>query len=760
MPKKTEIDHYSDKEALDFHIKGKSGKIEINSSKPLITKRDLSLAYSPGVAAPVKEIAKNPDLAYDYTSKGNLVAVISNGSAILGLGNLGSLASKPVMEGKSVLFKRFADIDSIDIEINNSDPNSIIETIKNIGGTFGGINLEDIAAPDCFIIERKLKDLLDIPIFHDDQHGTAIITTAALINALDISKKKINEVKIVINGAGASAQACANLFKSSGVPSKNIIMCDSKGVIYKGRKNIDQFKSAHAVDTKLRTLEDAIKNADVFLGLSAKDVVSKKMVESMAKNPIIFACANPDPEIKPELIKEVRADAIIATGRSDYPNQVNNLIGFPYIFRGALDVRAKEINEEMKVAAANAIALLARENVPDEVVSAYGGDRPRYGKDYIIPSTFDPRLISVIPAAVAEAAMKSGVARKNIADFEIYKDQLTNRLDPTMSLMQGINAKVRKNPKRVIFAEGEDENMLKAAIEFGRNKLGVPILIGAEKRIKEQLKNIGLDENYKIKIVNSTDKSKREEYTKHLYKKLQREGQLERDVDRLVRNDRIAWGASMIACKDADAMVTGNIRHYAASIEKLKKVTEPRPGEEIFGMTMITLRGKTILVADTNVQDFPSPSRLVKVSKSCVRVARLFGFDPKVAFLSHSTFGKPISKNTKHVRDAIDLLRKEKVDFDFDGEMQPDVALNPIYKDIYPFSKIVGNANILIMPALHSAAISTKLMKVFGGGKLIGPLLIGLGSPIEVAPLRATTSEILNLASIAAYSSDVIDYSH
>ena len=760
MPKKTEIDHYSDKEALDFHIKGKSGKIEIISSKPLTTKRDLSLAYSPGVAAPVKEIAKNPDLAYDYTSKGNLVAVISNGSAILGLGNLGSLASKPVMEGKSVLFKRFADIDSIDIEINNSDPNSIIETIKNIGGTFGGINLEDIAAPDCFIIEQKLKDLLDIPIFHDDQHGTAIITTAALINALDISKKRINEVKIVVNGAGASAQACANLFKSSGVPSKNIIMCDSKGVIYKGRKNIDQFKSAHAVDTKLRTLEEAIKNADVFLGLSAKDVVSKKMVESMAKNPIIFACANPDPEIKPELITEVRSDAIIATGRSDYPNQVNNLIGFPYIFRGALDVRAKEINEEMKVAAANAIALLARENVPDEVVSAYGGDRPRYGKDYIIPSTFDPRLISVIPAAVAEAAMKSGVARKNIADFEIYRDQLTNRLDPTMSLMQGINAKVRKNPKRVIFAEGEDENMLKAAIEFGRNKLGVPILIGAEKRIKEQLKNIGLDENYKIEIVNSTDKLKREKYTKHLYKKLQREGQLERDVDRLVRNDRIAWGASMIACKDADAMVTGNIRHYAASIEKLKKVTEPRPGEEIFGMTMITLRGKTILVADTNVQDFPSPLRLVKVSKSCVRVARLFGFDPKVAFLSHSTFGKPISKNTKHVRDAIDLLRKEKVDFDFDGEMQPDVALNPIYKDIYPFSKIVGNANILIMPALHSAAISTKLMKVFGGGKLIGPLLIGLGSPIEVAPLRATTSEILNLASIAAFSSDVIDYSN
>ncbi len=760
MPKKTEIDHYTDKEALDFHIKGKSGKIEISSSKPLTTKRDLSLAYSPGVAAPVKEIAKNPDLAYDYTSKGNLVAVISNGSAILGLGNLGALASKPVMEGKSVLFKRFADIDSIDIEINSNDTDSIIDTIKNIGGTFGGINLEDIAAPDCFIIEQKLKELLDIPIFHDDQHGTAIITTAALINALHISKKEIGDVKVVINGAGASAQACANLFKSTGVKSEKIIMCDSKGVIYKGRKNIDQFKSTHAVETKLRTLEEAIKGADVFLGLSAKDVVTKSMVKSMSKDPIIFACANPDPEIKPELILETRTDAIIATGRSDYPNQVNNLIGFPYIFRGALDVRAKEINEDMKIAAAKAIALLARENVPDEVVSAYGGDRPRYGKDYIIPSTFDPRLISVIPAAVAEAAIKSGVARKKLNDLEIYKDQLANRLDPTMSLMQGINAKVRKSPKRVIFAEGEDENMLKAAIEFGRNKLGTPILIGAEKRIKEQLQNIGLDKNYKIKIVNSTDKEKREKYVKHLYKKLQREGQLERDVDRLVRNDRIAWGASMIACKDADAMVTGNIRHYAASIEKLKKVTDPRPGEEIFGMTMITLKGKTILVADTNVQDFPSPERLVKVSKSCVRVARLFGFDPKVAFLSHSTFGKPISKNTKHVRQAIELLKKENVDFDFDGEMQPDVALNPIYKEIYPFSKIVGNANILIMPALHSAAISTKLMKVFGGGKLIGPLLIGLGSPIEVAPLRASTSEILNLASIAAYSSDVIDYSN
>ena len=759
MTKKSKIDHYTDKEALDFHLNGKSGKIEVNSSKSLTTKRDLSLAYSPGVAAPVKEISKNPDTAYDYTSKGNLVAVISNGSAILGLGNLGSLASKPVMEGKAVLFKRFADIDSIDIEVDSSEPNEIINTIKNIAGTFGGINLEDIGAPNCFIIEKKLKELLDIPVFHDDQHGTAIITTAALINALEISKKKIDKVKIVINGAGASAIACANLFKLTGVKAENVVMCDRKGVIYKGRENVDEFKSLHAIETKLRTLEEAMKGSDVFLGLSAKDVVSKEMVKSMNKNPIIFACANPDPEIKPEQILEVRDDAIIATGRSDYPNQVNNLIGFPYIFRGALDVRAKVINEEMKIAAAKAIAMLAREEVPDEVVSAYGGDRPRFGKNYIIPSTFDPRLISEIPTAVAKAAISTGVARKKILDLENYKDSLSNRLDPSMSIMQGINSKIKKNKKRVVFAEGEDENMLKAAVEFGKNKLGNPVVIGNEKRVRENLIKIGLDENFKIEIVNSTDKNKRDKYVKYLYKKLQRTGQLERDVDRLVRNDRIAFGASMVACKDADAMVTGNIRHYAASIESLKQVCDARPGETIFGMTMIVFKGRTILVADTNVQDFPSPERLVAVSKSCVRISKLFGFEPKVAFLSHSTFGKPISRNTKHVREAIDLLKKEKVEFDFDGEMQPDVALNPIYQEIYPFSKIVGKANILIMPALHSAAISTKLMKSFGGAKLIGPLLIGLDLPIEVAPLRSTTSDILNLASIAAYSSDVIDYS-
>jgi malate dehydrogenase (oxaloacetate-decarboxylating)(NADP+) len=758
MTKKSKIDHYSDKEALDFHTQGKSGKIEINSSKPLTTKRDLSLAYSPGVAVPVKKIAENPETAYDYTSKGNLVAVISNGSAILGLGNLGALASKPVMEGKSVLFKRFADIDSIDIEVDSSDADEIINTVKNIGNTFGGINLEDIAAPDCFIIEQKLKELLDIPVFHDDQHGTAIITTAALINALDISKKKIDKVKVVVNGAGASAIACTNLFKLSGVKNENVIMCDRSGVIYKGRKNIDQFKSAHSVETKFRTLAEAICGADVFLGLSAKDMLTEDMVRSMAKNPIIFACANPDPEIKPELVEKVRSDAIVATGRSDYPNQVNNLIGFPYIFRGALDVRAKEINEEMKVAAAKAIAQLAREEVPDEVVAAYGGDRPRYGREYIIPSTFDPRLISVIPAAVAEAAMKSGVARIKIKDLEKYKEDLTRRLDPSMNIMQGINAQIKKSQKKVVFAEGEDPSILKAAVAFKNSKLGIPILIGKEEKVKEQLKNIGLDENFKIEIVSSKNTEQRKKYTKHLYKKLQRSGMLERECDHLVRNDRVTWGSCMVACGDADAMVTGGTRHHAATIEKLNKIVEARPGEIIFGLTMLVSKGRTVFVADTNVHDNPTAEQLVEIAVSSTRVARLFGFDPKVAFLSHSTFGKPATVRTKHVREAMNLMKSKKIDFDYDGEMQPDVALDPGYKASYPFSKIVGNANILIMPALHSASISVKLMKTFGGAKLIGPLLIGLSLPIEIAPLRSSSSDILNLASIAAYSSEVIDY--
>ena len=757
--KKTKTDHYTDKEALDFHSYKKPGKIEIISSKNMTTKRDLALAYSPGVAAPVEAINKNPETAYDYTSKGNLVAVISNGSAILGMGNLGALASKPVMEGKAVLFKRFADIDSIDLEIDSNDANEIINSIKNFAPTFGGINLEDIASPDCFIIEEKLKEILDIPVFHDDQHGTAIITTAALINALDINKKSIEKIKIVINGAGASAMACSNLFKKTGVPQKNITMIDRKGVIFRGRENLNQWKSAHAIDTKARTLKDAIKDADVFLGLSTKGVLSKDMVKQMAKNPIIFACANPDPEITPEEIEEVRGDAIIATGRSDYPNQVNNLIGFPYIFRGALDVRSKTINEEMKIAAANAIASLAREEVPDEVVAAMGGERPHYGKNYIIPSTFDPRLVSIIPAAVAKAAMDTGVARKKIENFDIYREQLKQRLDPTTTIMQGINNLIKKNQKRIVFADGEDENTLKAAIAFKNSKLGIPILIGKEERIKEQIKKIGYHDDFDIEIVNSKDTPKREKYVKFLFQKLQREqGLLEWDCDRIVRNDRVVWASCMVACGDADGAVTGNTRRFGASLEKIKQVVASRPGEIMFGLNLVVYKGKTIFVADTSVHEYPTSEQMVEIAKSSARVVRLFGFDPKIAFVSHSTFGQPLTSRTKHIKRAVDILKEQSVDFEFDGDMQPDVALDKEYKKLYPFSKIVGNANILIMPGQHSAAISYKMMKSLGDTKVIGPLLIGLGLPIEIAPLRSSTSEIINLASIAAYSAEVIKY--
>ena len=759
--KKTKADHYTDKEALEFHSKKKPGKIEIISSKNMTTKRDLALAYSPGVAVPVKKIRENPEAAFDYTSKGNLVAVISNGSAILGLGNLGALASKPVMEGKAVLFKRFADIDSIDLEIDCSDANEIIQSIKNFAPSFGGINLEDIAAPDCFIIEQKLKEILDIPVFHDDQHGTAIITTAALINALDISGKSIKDIKIVVNGAGASAIACTELFKRTGVPHENVIMLDRKGVIYKGRpEKVDQWKSRHAVETKKRSLEDAIDGADVFLGLSAKGALPKAFVKKMAKNPIIFACANPDPEITPEEIEEVRDDAIIATGRSDYPNQVNNLIGFPYIFRGALDVRSKTINEEMKVAAAHAIANLAREDVPDEVVAAMGGNRPHYGKEYIIPSTFDPRLISVIPAAVAKAAMETGVARKEIKNFDSYREELKQRLDPSVTIMNGINNLIKNKQKKIVFADGEDENTLKAAIAFKNSKLGIPILVGKESKIKEQIQKIGYDDHFDFEISNSTDSSKREKYTKYLFKKLQREqGLLEWDCDRLVRNDRVIWASCMVACGDADGAVTGNTRRFGASLEKVQQVIGARAGEIMFGLNLVVHKGKTIFVADTSVHEWPSSEQLSEIAISTARVVRLFGFDPKVAFVSHSTFGQPVTSRTEQIREAVEILKNKKVDFKFDGDMQPDVALNEEYKKLYPFSNIVGNANILIMPGQHAASISYKMIKAFGDSKVIGPLLIGLGLPIEIAPLRCSTSEILNLASIAAYSSDIIDYS-
>jgi malate dehydrogenase (oxaloacetate-decarboxylating)(NADP+) len=752
------MEKFTDKEALDYHSQGKPGKIEIIASKPMSTQRDLALAYSPGVAVPVEAIAKDPSKAYDYTSKGNTVAVISNGSAILGLGNLGALASKPVMEGKAVLFKRFADIDSIDIEVDSQNAEEIINCVAKIGNSFGGINLEDIASPDCFIIEQELKNKLKIPVFHDDQHGTAIITVAGILNALEIVKKSIKKVRVVANGAGAAGLSCISLLKAMGLPDDNVVMLDKDGVIYKGRPKIDQFKSAHAVDTKLRTLEESMKGADVFLGLSAKNVVTPAMVKSMAKDPIIFACANPDPEILPELIEQTRSDAIIATGRSDYPNQVNNVLGFPYIFRGALDCRAKTINEEMKIAAAKAIADLAKEDVPDEVVAAYGGERPKFGKNYIIPSPFDPRLIRNVSAAVAEAAMKSGVAQKKIEDITAYKDSLSARLDPSVGFLQNIYAQVRKEQKRVIFAEGEEESMLRAAIDFKNNGLGTPVLIGSSEKIAQQLKDLGLTLDKSIEIHNSKDEKQRQRYTDHVYKRLQRKGFLKRDCDRLIRTNRIVFGSCMVDLGDADAMVTGVTRTFSDTLENIKYVIDERPGEIIFGLTIAVTKKGTVFIADTNVHEYPTAENLADIAISSARVAKTLGFTPRVAFLAHSTFGKPMSERSVHLREARDLLEKRKVDFEFEGEMQPDVALNQKFKTIYPFSKLSAPANILIMPAIHSAAISTKLLKELGGSTLIGPMLIGLNRPIEIATLRSKVSDIFNMAAIAAFSSDVIKY--
>jgi malate dehydrogenase (oxaloacetate-decarboxylating)(NADP+) len=752
------MEKFTEKEALDYHSQGKPGKIEIIASKPMSTQRDLALAYSPGVAVPVEAIAKDPSKAYDYTSKGNTVAVISNGSAILGLGNLGALASKPVMEGKAVLFKRFADIDSIDIEVDSQNADEIINCIAKIGNSFGGINLEDIASPDCFIIEQELKNKLKIPVFHDDQHGTAIITVAGILNALEIVKKSIKKVRIVANGAGAAGISCISLLKAMGLPDENVVMLDRDGVIYKGRPKVDQFKSTHAVDTKLRTLEEAMKGADIFLGLSVKNVVTPAMVKSMAKDPIIFACANPDPEILPELIEQTRSDAIIATGRSDYPNQVNNVLGFPYIFRGALDCRAKTINEEMKIAAAKAIADLAKEDVPDEVVAAYGGERPKFGKNYIIPSPFDPRLIRNVSAAVAEAAMKSGVAQKKIEDFSAYKDSLAARLDPSVGFLQNIYAQVRKKQKRVIFAEGEEESMLRAAIDFKNNGLGIPVLIGSSEKIAQQLKDLGLTLDKSIEIHNSKDEKQRERYTNHIYKRLQRKGFLKRDCDRLIRTNRIVFGSCMVDLGDADAMVTGVTRTFSDTLENIKYVVDERPGEIIFGLTIAVTKKGTVFIADTNVHEYPTAENLADIAISSARVAKILGFTPRVAFLAHSTFGKPMSERSIHLREARDILENRKVDFEFEGEMQPDVALNQKFKTIYPFSKLSAPANILIMPAIHSAAISTKLLKELGGCTLIGPLLIGLNKPIEIATLRSKVSDIFNMAAIAAFSSDVINY--
>ncbi len=751
---------FTDEEALSFHKHPTPGKIAIAATKPMATQRDLSLAYSPGVAVPVLKIAEEPDKAYDYTSKGNLVAVISNGTAILGLGNLGALASKPVMEGEGVLFKRFADVDAIDIEVSATDPDEIITVVKNIGVTFGGINLEDIKSPECFRIETELQELLDIPVFHDDQHGTAIISAAGLINACHITGRDIKDVKVVLNGPGAAGIATLELIKAMGVAPGNVIAVDSKGVLYQGRTNdMNQWKSAHVVDTDKRTLAEAMEGADVFIGLSVKGAVTQDLVKSMAPKPIIFAMANPDPEITPEEVHAVRPDAIVATGRSDYPNQVNNVLGFPYIFRGALDVRARRVNMEMKIACANALAMLAREDVPDEVAAAYHGMQLKFGPEYIIPTPFDPRLISYIPPFVAQAAMDTGVARKPIPDMDAYRASLAQRLDPTAGFLQKLQGAVLKNPKKtIVFAEGEEPSVIRAAYAFESAGLGHALLVGREELVRENMVLAGLDpHDTKLEIINARLSHRNPEFVDFLYARLARQGYLKRDVQRLINQDRNSFAASMVALGHADGMVTGVTRSYDQVLEEVLRVIDPAPDGRVMGMSILLAKAHTLFVADTNITEMPEADELVEIAIQAAETVRVLGYTPRVAFMSYSTFGNPMGLRSEKVREAVAMLDDMEVDFEYEGEMPPEVALDPERRDSYPFMRLTGPANVLIMPAIHSAAISTQLVQALGSATVIGPLLIGLQKSVQIAPLSASVSKILQMATLAAYEQDMTE---
>ena len=752
---------FTDEEALHFHKYPTPGKIAIVATKPMATQRDLSLAYSPGVAVPVLKIAEDPEAAYDYTSKGNLVAVISNGTAILGLGNLGALASKPVMEGKSVLFKRFADVDSIDIEVSATDPDEIITVIKNIGVTFGGINLEDIKSPECFRIETELQELLDIPVFHDDQHGTAIISAAGLINACAITGRELRDVKVVLCGAGAAGIASLELMKAMGVAHSNCIAVDNTGVIYRGRsEGMNQWKSAHAVDTDKRTLAEAMVGADVFLGLSVKGALTQDMVKSMAPNPLIFAMANPDPEITPEEVHAVRPDAIVGTGRSDYPNQVNNVLGFPYIFRGALDVRARRVNMEMKIACANALAQLAREDVPDEVAAAYHGVQLKFGPEYIIPSPFDPRLMSYIPPFVAQAAMDTGVARKPIPDMDAYRASLAQRLDPTAGFLQKLQGSVLKGPKkRIVFAEGEEPSVIRAAYAFENAGLGHALLVGREDLVRQNMVIAGLDPaETNLEIINARMSDHNPQFVDFLYARLARQGFLRRDVQRLINQDRNSFAASMLALGHADGMVTGVTRSYDQVLEEVLHVIDPAPDGRLMGMSVLLAKSHTLFIADTNITEMPEAEELVEIAMQAARAVKVLGYTPRLAFMSYSTFGNPMGLRSEKVREAVAMLDDmDDIDFEYEGEMPPEVALDPERRASYPFMRLTGPANVLIMPAIHSAAISTQLVQALGAATVIGPILLGLQKSVQIAPLSASVSKILQMATLAAFEQDVTE---
>jgi len=743
-------DRITAEEALALHACGRPGKLETRITKRLTTARDLSLAYSPGVAEPCLRIAENPALAYEYTTKANMVAVISNGTAVLGLGNLGALASKPVMEGKVALFKRFADVDGIDLEISTEDPDEFVNCVRFLGPGFGGINLEDIRAPECFVIEQRLRELMDIPVFHDDQHGTAIVAAAGLINACHLTNRDLATTKLVVNGAGAAAIACVELLKTLGARGENIVLCDTKGVVHRDRNDLNQWKSAHASNTQARTLEQALQGADVFFGLSVKGALTQQMVRGMAPRPIIFAMANPDPEIAPDEARVACPDAIIATGRSDYPNQVNNVLGFPYIFRGALDVRASTINDAMKTAAAHALAALAREDVPDEVHAA-AARSVHFGPEYIIPNIFDPRLLGRIAPAVARAAMDSGVARKPIADLRRYARELSGRLDSTASALDMIFEAVRANPKRVVFAEGEEEKAVRAAIAFQREGYGTPILIGREERVQATLATLGLELPDGIEICNARLSSRNAAYAELLYGRLQRRGHLQRDVQRLVNQDRNVFAAAMVAAGDADAMVTGLTRARSVCLEAINLAIDPIPGRTAFGITMMLGQSATIFISDTLMHERPSPTVLADIAEGAAAYARRLGHEPRVALLSHSTFGQPLHATVPGIREAVAILEQRAVDFEFDGDMSPDVALEPSIRALYPFCRLTGNANVLVMPGLHSAHITSRLAPRLGGGSAIGPLLLGMQKAVQLVPMDASVSQILDLAALAAH---------
>lgn len=753
MKSKFENAQVTAQDALRFHAHGKPGKLEITPTKSLATQRDLSLAYSPGVAAPVEAIAEDPSAAYQYTNKGNVVAVVSNGTAILGLGNLGALAAKPVMEGKGALFKRFADIDSIDLLVDTDDVDAFVNSVRYLGASFGGINLEDIKAPDCFLIEERLKELLDIPVFHDDQHGTAIIAAAGLLNAAKLTNRDLGKLKLVCNGAGAAAIACLNLLCRMGVEKRNILLCDTKGVIYQGRKDgLNQWKSAYQAKTEARTLADALKGADAFFGLSVKGAVTQDMVATMADRPIIFAMANPDPEITPEDVRAVRDDAIIATGRSDYPNQVNNVLGFPFIFRGALDVQASTINEEMKIAAAEALAELAQAEVPDEVMAAFHGRRPTFGPDYIIPAPFDPRLISHVPPAVAKAAMDSGVARMPIVDMDAYDSRLKARLDPVAGWLQSTFDSVRKDPKTVVFAEGEDPAVIRAATAYLAQGFGNPILVGSKHIVEERFKEVGIKVPDNLEIHDTSDSPFADEFTDQLYQRLQRRGHLERDCARLVRNERNVFSALMVANGHADAMISGATRSWTSVFRDVRRVIDPSPNRHMIGVSLALCRGRAVVIADTSVNNMPDPESLANIAEEAARAARNFGIEPRVALLAYSNFGNPRGERSDEVREAVSILEARGVSFEFDGDMAADVALSADLMAHYPFCRLSDTANVLVMPAFHAASISTKMLRELGGATIMGPLLVGLEHSVQICTLGARDADIMNLAALAAYN--------